>query len=100
VLDTQHGITRTIRLNRKDSCGAGSTTGVTTRELYQAAIVEGAAAFVLVHNHTSGDPSPSPEDHVLTQRLATAGRQLDIPMYDHVIIGRDRYMSFLEEQWL
>jgi DNA repair protein RadC len=100
VLDTQHGITRTITLNRKDSCSAGITTGVTTRELYQAAIVEGAAAFVLVHNHTNGDPSPSPEDHVLTQQLATAGRQLDIPMYDHVIIGRDRYTSFLEEQWL
>jgi DNA repair protein RadC len=100
VLDTQHGVTRTFTLNRKDSCGAGLATTITTRELYQAAIVEGAAAFVLVHNHTSGDPSPSPEDHVLTQRLATAGRLLDIPMYDHVIIGRDRYMSFLEEKWL
>jgi|HubBroStandDraft_6_1064221.scaffolds.fasta_scaffold56912_3 DNA repair protein RadC len=96
VLDTQHGIARRITLTREDSCSAG----IPTRALYQAAIVEGAAAILLVHNHPNGDPSPSPEDHVMTQRLSTAGRLLDIPMYDHVIIGRDRYTSFLEENWL
>jgi DNA repair protein RadC len=98
VLDTQHGWERTIRLpldHRRSDC-----TGITSRIVYQAAIVEGAAAIVVVHNHPDGDPSPSPEDRLLTQRLATAGRLLDIPMYDHLIIGRNRYTSFLEEQWL
>jgi DNA repair protein RadC len=98
VLDTQHGWARTIRLPLDH--GHSDCTGITTRTVYQAAIVEGAAAIVLVHNHPDGDSSPSPEDQVLTQRLATAGRLLDIPMYDHVIIGRNRYTSFLEEQWL
>jgi DNA repair protein RadC len=98
VLDTQHGWARTIPLPLHH--GRSDCTGITTRTVYQAAIVEGAAGIVLVHNHPDGDPSPSPEDHVLTQRLSTAGRLLDIPMYDHVIIGRNRYTSFLEEQWL
>jgi len=96
VLDTQHGLQRDITVTR----GLLSSSPVHTREVFQAAIVEGAAAIVLLHNHPSGDPTPSPEDHVLTQRLATAGRLLDIPVYDHVIVGRDRYTSFLEEQWL
>jgi DNA repair protein RadC len=98
VLDTQHGWARTIRLPLDH--GHSDCTGITTRTVYQTAIVEGAAAILLVHNHPNGDPSPSPEDHVMTQRLSTAGRLLDIPMYDHVIIGRDRYTSFLEENWL
>jgi DNA repair protein RadC len=96
VLDTQHGLQRDVTVTR----GLLSSSPVHTREVFQAAIVEDAAAIVLLHNHPSGDPTPSPEDHVLTQRLATAGRLLDIPVYDHVIVGRDRYTSFLEEQWL
>jgi DNA repair protein RadC len=96
VLDTQRGIQRDITVTR----GLLSSSPVHTREVFQSAIVEGAAEIALLHNHPSGDPTPSPEDRVLTQQLATAGRLLDIPIYDHVIIGRDRYVSFLEEEWL
>jgi len=96
VLDTQHGLQRDITVTH----GLLSSSPVHTREVFQAAIVEGAAAIILLHNHPSGDPTPSPEDRVLTQQLATAGRLLDIPIHDHVIIGRDRYVSFREEQWL
>lgn len=96
ILDTQHAIQRDILVTR----GLLSSSPVHTREVFQAAIVEGAESIVLLHNHPSGDPTPSPEDMVLTQRLATAGRLLDIPVYDHVIIGRDRYVSFLEQEWL
>jgi DNA repair protein RadC len=96
VLDTQLGLQRDITVTQ----GLLSSSPVHTREVFQAAIVEGAAAIALLHNHPSGDPTPSPEDRVLTQRLATAGRLLDIPVYDHVIIGRERYTSFLEEEWL
>lgn len=96
VLDTQQAIQRDITV----TSGLLSSSPVHTREVFQAAIVERAAAIALLHNHPSGDPTPSPEDRVLTQRLATAGRLLDIPIYDHVIIGRDRYVSFLEEEWL
>ena len=52
--------------------------------------------MILVHNHPSGDPTPSPDDRVVTEQLAAAGRLLDIPVHDHVIIGRGRYMSFAE----
>jgi DNA repair protein RadC len=96
VLDTQHGLQRDITVTH----GLLSSSPVHTREVFQAAIVEGAAAIILLHNHPSGDPTPSPEDRVLTQQLATAGRLLDIPIHDHVIIGRERYVSFREEQWL
>jgi DNA repair protein RadC len=66
------------------------------REVFCAAIVAHAAAVVLCHNHPSGDPTPSPDDRTVTDQLAAAGRLLDIPVHDHVIIGRGRYVSFAE----
>jgi hypothetical protein len=51
---------------------------------------------ILVHNHPSGDPSPSLDDRMVTNQLVLAGRVLDIPVQDHVIIGRGRYVSFVE----
>jgi DNA repair protein RadC len=96
LLDTQQAIQRDITVTR----GLLNSSPVHTREVFQAAIVEGAESIALVHNHPSGDPTPSPEDRVLTERLATAGRLLDIPVYDHVIIGHERYVSFLEQGWL
>jgi DNA repair protein RadC len=96
LLDTQHAIRRDITVTR----GLLNSSPVHAREVFQAAIAEGAESIVLLHNHPSGDPTPSPEDRVLTQRLVTAGRLLDIPVYDHVIIGSDRYVSFLEQGWL
>ena len=66
------------------------------REVFLAAITAGAVAVVLVHNHPSGVPDPSPEDHAVTEQLVAAGRLLDIPVHDHVIIGRGRFVSFAE----
>lgn len=66
------------------------------REVFRAAIVAGAAGVILVHNHPSGDPTPSADDRAVTQQLAAAGRLLDLPVYDHVIIGRSTYASFAE----
>jgi DNA repair protein RadC len=51
---------------------------------------------ILVHNHPSGDPAPSLDDRTVTEQLVAAGRLLDIPVHDHVIIGRGRYTSFAE----
>jgi len=64
------------------------------REVFRAAIAEAAAGIIVVHNHPSGDPTPSAEDRAVTQQLAAAGRLLDLPLYDHVIIAGDRFMSF------
>ena len=66
------------------------------REVFLAAITASAAAMVLVHNHPSGDPTPSSDDRAVTDQLVSAGRLLDIPVHDHVIIGRGRYVSFAE----
>jgi DNA repair protein RadC len=66
------------------------------REVFLAAIAASAAAVVLVHNHPSGDPTPSADDRLVTEQLVAAGRLLDIPVHDHVIVGRGRYLSFAE----
>jgi DNA repair protein RadC len=66
------------------------------REVFRAAIAEAAAGIIVVHNHPSGDPTPSADDRAVTRQLVDAGRLLDLPVYDHVIVGRERYVSFAE----
>ena len=66
------------------------------REVYKAAILANASGIILVHNHPSGEPSPSADDRSLTKTLTESGRVLDIPLCDHVIIGDDAYFSFAE----
>jgi DNA repair protein RadC len=66
------------------------------REVARRALELGAAALILVHNHPSGDPTPSADDRMVTEQLVAAGRLLDIPVHDHVIVGRGRYVSFAE----
>jgi len=66
------------------------------REVFVCAIVARAAAVVLCHNHPSGDPTPSQDDRSVTEQLVAAGKLLDIPVMDHVIVGRGRYTSFAE----
>lgn len=66
------------------------------REVFLAAILARAAAVILCHNHPSGDPTPSADDRRVTEQLAAAGRLLDIPVHDHVIVGADSYVSFAE----
>jgi DNA repair protein RadC len=66
------------------------------REIFREAVREGASTIIVVHNHPSGDPTPSPEDIEVTKQLVEAGKMLDIPVLDHVIIGRDAYRSLAE----
>jgi DNA repair protein RadC len=96
VLDVQHRLERDILVTR----GLLNTSLVHPREVFRAAVAERAAGVVLVHNHPSGDPTPSPEDRLVTAQLAGAGQLLGIPVLDHVIIGRGRYMSFTESGML
>lgn len=65
------------------------------RDVFRVALAANAAAIVVFHNHPSGDPSPSPDDRELTNRLRSAGVLLGIDVLDHVVIGHDgRYVSF------
>ncbi|MCC6244279.1 MAG: DNA repair protein RadC [Gemmatimonadaceae bacterium] len=92
VLDAQHRLERDVLVSR----GLLNTSLVHPREVFREAIAERAAAVILVHNHPSGDPTPSAEDRLVTEQLVAAGRVLDIPVHDHIIVGRGRYMSFAE----
>jgi DNA repair protein RadC len=73
--------------------GNVSTALVRVGELFRDAIRQLAAGVILVHNHPSGDPSPSPEDLHLTAEAVAAGRLLDVAVLDHLVIGHDRYVS-------
>ena len=70
-----------------------NTSVVRVGELFRAAIRENAAAFIVAHNHPSGDPAPSPEDISVTRQLVQAGKLLDIAVLDHIIIGSGRFVS-------
>jgi DNA repair protein RadC len=80
--------------------GTISTSAVRVAEIFREAISRNSAALILAHNHPSGDPTPSPEDVELTRTLANAGRLLDITLVDHVIVGRQRWVSLREQGFL
>lgn len=78
--------------------GQGSTTfcPVSPADVFRVAIREAGVGIVVAHNHPSGDPTPSPEDIALTERLCRAGETLGIRVLDHVVVGRDGSFSFLD----
>jgi DNA repair protein RadC len=92
VLDAQYRLHRNLTISR----GVLNSCPVMPREVFREVIHGRAAAVVLVHNHPSGDPTPSREDEAMTGQLTYAGKLLGIPVLDHVIVGRGRYFSFLE----
>jgi DNA repair protein RadC len=65
-------------------------------EVFRDAIKRNSAAIIVAHNHPSGDPTPSPEDVVVTRQIVEAGKLLDIDVLDHLIMGRGRYVSMRE----
>jgi len=77
--------------------GTVTETSTYAREIMSVALQRRAASIVLVHNHPSGDPAPSPSDTDLTRRAVFAGRVMDVKVQDHVIIGDKAYYSFAEE---
>lgn len=79
------------------SIGTLSESLVHPRELFKEAVNYSAASIILVHNHPSGDPSPSREDIMMTRRILEGGRLLDIQILDHVIIGDNTYISLREQ---
>lgn len=78
------------------SVGSLSASLVHPREVFKAAILGNAASVIALHNHPSGDPTPSREDFEITSRLKAAGETLGIPVADHVIVAADGYRSFAE----
>jgi len=78
------------------SVGSLNQSIVHPREVFKTALLSSAAGIILVHNHPTGDPSPSSEDITITRRLKEAGELLGIKVLDHVIVGDGEYISFVE----
>lgn len=89
------GKNRIVCLDRV-SVGSLNQSVVHPREVFKSACIISAAGIILVHNHPTGDPTPSTEDITITRRLKEAGELIGIPVLDHIIIGDGQYVSFVE----
>jgi len=92
LLDTKNTVLK------EEIVSVGTLNGaiIHPRELFKSAIKESANSVILVHNHPSGDPTPSREDKEVTERVIDAGKLLGIDVLDHVIVGNGSYWSFKE----
>ncbi|MCK6553903.1 DNA repair protein RadC [Candidatus Binatia bacterium] len=93
ILDNKHNLIGVEEV----SVGTLTAALVHPREVFKALLLANAAAFVVAHNHPSGDPTPSKEDIEITRRLREVADLFGIRMLDHVVIGRDRYVSFVDD---
>ena len=89
TLDTKNQVIDTHRI----TVGTLDASLVHPREVFRAAIKDAASSIILVHNHPSGDPTPSRGDHAVTSRLSECGKTLGIDVLDHIIIGNPRSVS-------
>jgi DNA repair protein RadC len=89
LLDTRNRLIRTVEVYQ----GSLNSSLIRTAEVFQDAVRSNAAAIIVVHNHPSGDPTPSPEDISVTRNLQAAGKLLDIEVLDHIILGKNRFVS-------
>ena len=92
MLDTKNHLLGEAELTR----GTVNQSLLSPRELFVSALSYHAVQLILVHNHPSGDPSPSREDIRITERIASAGKIIGIPLIDHLVIGDRKYTSFME----
>ena len=92
-------MTNRNRLIRHHRVSTGSLTAsvVHPREVFHPVIRESAASVIFIHNHPSGDPSPSREDVDITHRLRQVGEVMGVRVHDHVVCGHDRFFSFSRE---
>lgn len=93
LLDGKNRPIKDVRVSE----GTLTASLVHPREVFVPVIEESAAAIILVHNHPSGDPTPSAEDIAITERLREVGELMGVRVLDHVVIGDGRYVSFSDE---
>jgi len=93
MMDTKHKVIDLVEISR----GSLDSTIVHPREVFRPGVKLGASNIVAVHNHPSGDPTPSAEDRAITTRLAMTGEVVGIELLDHVIVARDGHYSFRDQ---
>ena len=92
LLNTKNHVVGTPEIYK----GSVNQSQVRISELFRELIRQNCPAIILVHNHPSGDPTPSADDVRLTEQVVAAGKLLDIDVLDHLVIGRQRYVSLKE----
>jgi DNA repair protein RadC len=92
LLDTKNRVLATPTIY----VGSLNTSLIRVGELFREAIRTNCASLIVLHNHPSGDPTPSPEDVAVTRQIVEAGKLLDVDVLDHLIIGRQRFVSLKE----
>jgi len=96
LLDTKNHVLATPTVYS----GSLHTTVIRVTELFREAVRQNCAAIIVVHNHPSGDPTPSPEDVAVTREIVQAGKILDIDVLDHLVIGAGAKFVSLKERGL
>ncbi len=92
LLDTRNHLLDTVEVYK----GSVNSSQVHIGELFKAAIRRNASAIIVVHNHPSGDPTPSPDDVAVTRGILQAGKLLDVEVLDHMVIGNGKWVSMKE----
>lgn len=92
LLDRRNRVLEVVELYR----GSVSSAQVRVGEVFREAIRKNASALIVIHNHPSGDPTPSPDDVALTRAIVQAGKMLDVDVLDHLVIGQGRWVSLKE----
>ena len=96
VLDGKNAVIQEIVISN----GSFNASVASPREIFYNALKHRAVSILLLHNHPSGDPSPSREDMLLTKRIRDVGQMIGIELVDHIVIGDNRYTSFRESGYL
>ena len=94
LLDTRNRVLDIIEVYQ----GSLNSSQVRVGELFRSAVRRNAAALIVVHNHPSGDPTPSPDDIAVTRAIIEAGKLLDVQVLDHLVIGSGRWVSLKERK--
>ncbi len=92
LLDTRNHVLDIVEVYH----GSVNSSQVRVGEIFKAAVRRGAPALIVVHNHPSGDPTPSPDDVAVTRAFVQAGKLLDVDVLDHLVIGQGKYVSLKE----
>ena len=92
LLDIRNRVLEVVDVYR----GSVNSSQVRVGEVFRAAIRRNAPALIVVHNHPSGDPTPSPDDVAVTRAMVQAGKLLDVELLDHIVIGQGRWVSLKE----